>query len=257
MAEGFSSAMPLPPPFYKLYTDEHIEIFNNWKSTLTEETKFEQPPLSINASTLESQSEPLYLDPPKIITGLYSMFGFENDTDEHIRSLEELKIEKLFVENEDGQVDRSTELKKLNLDVLKNFVELLRTLRKNPYNYEEKVEKIRLTLINMHYLLNGYRPHQARDILILMMEQQIQRRKEMKEELHKCCVEVRKMINTARKKIDDELIKNEEINLMENLNQNSSNLIDENEETKKLDRLKLMPEKLLELTTLLKKANEI
>ncbi len=42
-------------------------------------------------------NEPLFLDPPAVITsGTYQMFGAEYDTDEHIRSLEELGLEQLY-----------------------------------------------------------------------------------------------------------------------------------------------------------------
>lgn len=38
-------------------------------------------------------------------------------------------------------------------------------------------------MINMHHLLNTYRPHQARQILITTMEKQIERRKEFLKDL--------------------------------------------------------------------------
>jgi mediator of RNA polymerase II transcription subunit 7 len=37
-----------------------------------------------------------------------------------------------------------------------------------------KVQDIRTILINMHHLINEYRPHQARETLIMMMEEQLE-----------------------------------------------------------------------------------
>lgn len=45
----------------------------------------------------------------------------------------------------------------------------------NPSQYGEKIEDLRTMFINFHHLLNEYRPHQARESLILMMEDQVRR----------------------------------------------------------------------------------
>ncbi|KAI8621884.1 MED7 protein-domain-containing protein, partial [Chytriomyces sp. MP71] len=79
--------------------------------------------------------------------------------------------------------DRATELKKLNHSLLLNFLELQHILVNRPQDFTTKIEHIRILFINMHYLLNGYRPHQARDTLKLLMELQIHRRISMAREI--------------------------------------------------------------------------
>ncbi len=56
-------------------------------------------------------------------------------------------------------------------------MELLDYLIANPAESKSKVNDVELLLVNMHHLLNNYRPHQARQILITLMEEQSKRRR--------------------------------------------------------------------------------
>lgn len=60
---------------------------------------------------------------------------------------------------------------------LLNFVELVGQMAIAPGTAEEKAADIRDLFNNMHYLINQYRPHQARETLIQKMEQQVLDRK--------------------------------------------------------------------------------
>jgi mediator of RNA polymerase II transcription subunit 7 len=76
-----------------------------------------------------------------------------------IRSLEEQNIERLYPQ----QYDKKIELKKLNRSVVICFLELLDILIDNPSSEErnEKVKDLSILFINMHHLINEYRPHQV------------------------------------------------------------------------------------------------
>jgi mediator of RNA polymerase II transcription subunit 7 len=79
-------------------------------------------------------------------------------------------------------LDRQYYLKKLSRHLLLNFLDLVGLLHRNPTASEPKFTQLEQILGNMHSLINDYRPHQARESLILMMETQLERvRKEVKD----------------------------------------------------------------------------
>ena len=143
------SAMPLPPMQYvNLYSEENVR-----RGTCP------PPP------------------PPLNPTEPYRMFGqpFVPAEDAIISSLESQGLRRLF-SNKD--LDRKKELKKLNHSILVNFLDLLDLLIKAPDSpkREEKIEDLNLLFINMHHLINEFRPHQARETLRVMLHVQRRRR---------------------------------------------------------------------------------
>lgn len=63
----------------------------------------------------------------------------------------------------------------LTRSILLNFLELAGVLSINPADAAEKVEHLQTLFYNVHDLINQYRPHQARESLVLMMEEQVER----------------------------------------------------------------------------------
>ena len=141
------SAMPLPPTQYiKLYSEEN-------------QRRGACPPPP----------------PPLANTEPYRMFGQAfSPEDCIISSLESQGIPRLYSTKD---LDRKKELKKLNHSILVNFLDLLDLLIKAPDSVkrEEKIKDLDHLFINMHHLINEFRPHQARETLRVMLH--VQRRK--------------------------------------------------------------------------------
>jgi mediator of RNA polymerase II transcription subunit 7 len=81
-------------------------------------------------------------------------------------------------------LDRAFHLKKMTRSIMLNFLELVGMLSRDvmPINdgpplYEEKMRQLSVLFFNAHQLINEYRPHQARESLIIMMEEQLERKR--------------------------------------------------------------------------------
>ncbi|KAF2279138.1 uncharacterized protein EI97DRAFT_357069, partial [Westerdykella ornata] len=76
-------------------------------------------------------------------------------------------------------LDRQQYLLRFLRSILLNFLELLGILATNPASDdgEQKMKDILTLVANVHALVNEYRPHQARETLILMMQDQVERKK--------------------------------------------------------------------------------
>ncbi|KAM8907936.1 mediator of RNA polymerase II transcription subunit 7 isoform 1-T2 [Spinachia spinachia] len=168
------SALPPPPMQYiKEYTDENIR-------------------------------KGLVPKPPPPIRDSYMMFGNQFQCDELIiRPLESQGIERLHP----MQFDHKRELKKLNMSILVNFLDLLDILIKSPGSIkrEEKLEDLKLLFVHMHHLINEYRPHQARETLRVMMEVQKRQRLETAERFQKHLERVVEMIQGCLASLPDDL----------------------------------------------------
>lgn len=71
--------------------------------------------------------------------------------------------------------DRAFELKRLAKSLLLNFLELTGVLAQSPADAEAKIKDLRTLFINIHHILNEYRPHQARESAIEMMQDHLDR----------------------------------------------------------------------------------
>lgn len=85
-------------------------------------------------------------------------------------------------------------LLKISKSLLLNFLEFVGILSVSPEQFESKVEDLRNLFINAHHLLNLYRPHQARESLIMMMEEQLKRTKEEIKQMDKVKADIESLM---------------------------------------------------------------
>ncbi|KAJ2014135.1 Mediator of RNA polymerase II transcription subunit 7 [Coemansia sp. S85] len=157
--QQLDASYPAPPDYYVQFTDANVARL---ASTDTDaalddpELKFLVPPV-----------------PP--LSGSYSGFGRLWQVQDRLPTLAEQNIPQLYSE---GPIDRITELKRLNHSILFEFLDLVDVLIKDPSQFSARTERIRDILVNAHHLINEYRSHQAKETLKLMLQQQIDAKRE-------------------------------------------------------------------------------
>eukprot|EP00741_Cyanophora_paradoxa_P020088 tig00021234_g19389.t1 len=179
----FQSALPPPPSYYKLFADGTCD--SNVTSSADKPAKRKRIPPP----------------PPKPPEGTYVMFGESYSTDEALPSLQDQGREQLYPQGDD--IDKRAELKKLNRSLLVNMLQLLDVLITSPSQFRTKIQDIELLFVNMHHLVNSFRPHQAREMLIASMRDQIERKRALVEEFRKSTEDVRSMMCKVRAEMND------------------------------------------------------
>ncbi|KAI1268156.1 mediator complex, subunit Med7 [Xylariaceae sp. FL1019] len=181
MAEGerqASSTWPPPPFFWKSHTPENTARIDELRKEAAESSGVDDPSKAIIPNLPRNLR---FLQPPaEPPDGQWRIFGDTYRLKDELPKLDDGQIKRLFPNPEerdqDGKhFDRATILKRLAKSSLLNFLELVARLATSPESAEEKITDIRDIFINMHHLINEYRPHQARESLISMMQSQLDR----------------------------------------------------------------------------------
>jgi mediator of RNA polymerase II transcription subunit 7 len=175
------AAFPIPPPFYQHFTKDNIaqlrRIRKDKSATETAETgEHIGTDLSkqIDRQTLPQNLR--YLLPPQLPTdGKWRTFGAQHDLHAPGPSLEDAGIEVLFPSDPAVKLNPQPYLLSLARSLLTTFLSLTGILSEDATQYEETVGDLKTIVTNMHDLINQYRPHQARETLILMMEERIEK----------------------------------------------------------------------------------
>lgn len=93
-------------------------------------------------------------------------------------------------------------MKKLNHSITASFLDLVDICSRNPESEARaaKIDDLTLLFIHMHHLVNEFRPHQARETLRVMLEQQKRQRLEIAERFRrhfdKACEIVQQAVNS-------------------------------------------------------------
>lgn len=208
-----AAAFPSPPPFFQHFTVENIERIAALRAAKQAESfqPSSGPQSNSNETSgtkqalrlLDLPPELRFLQPPEPpAEGVYRSFGDVFNVsylwwpwlalslilimllklNEGLPSLAEQGIDQLYTppgtpsaSGSGSHSDRALILKRIAKSLLLNFLELMGIMSINPEQYAEKIQDLRTLFINFHHLLNEYRPHQARESLIMMMEDQLER----------------------------------------------------------------------------------
>lgn len=193
-----SSLYPPPPPYIKFFTKENLEKLPAYKKQIEDELK-----TTGDVSNGEKEEEitcalDFMIPPPMPKSSKYRAFGSVWQVKDELPDLETLGLTQLY--KKANQYDTNNyqyklqELRKLLKSLLLNYLELVGILGINPELYEKKVENIRTILVNIHHLLNEYRPHQSRESLIMLLEEQVEYKKKEIRHINQVCTQIRERL---------------------------------------------------------------
>lgn len=200
MAESLPAApFPAPPPFYSHFTKSNIARLRQ----LRREAGVPAAPIDATVDATSTKDidvlslpvELRYLIPPEPPSnGQYTVFGNAIDPNAAERSLAERDVEQLYSHDPSVRLNPQPHLIALTRSMLTTFLALTGVLSQNPELYEEKVKDLHTIVMNIHELINQYRPHQARETLIMMMEERVDKMKKESQDIELAKVKVVKLL---------------------------------------------------------------
>ncbi|KAF1965154.1 hypothetical protein BU23DRAFT_585182 [Bimuria novae-zelandiae CBS 107.79] len=216
-----TSYFPNPPPFYKHFTPKNLDAFAQFK---------DQHNITDNASLtptqlLELPTELRYLVPPAppSPSAEYTVFGRPtkltrlDDFPEVMGQIRQRLLrhplagpevaEAIVLDWEYEQLypsssssfsfaDRQNYLFRFLRSIILSYIELLGIVAQEPTAAarDQKLKDILTLALNMHALVNEYRPHQARETLIGETERQVERKRKEVEGVREMSVRVREVL---------------------------------------------------------------
>ncbi|MCJ1282336.1 Mediator of RNA polymerase II transcription subunit 7 [Xylographa opegraphella] len=208
-SSSITAAFPAPPPFYKHFTETNLARFAELQAdsnTDLEDNRNNRSPLN---SLLDLPSELRYLQPPPPPpNGRYRSFGEDRSLAAPIIPLPD-ETSTLYT-----SPPTPASLIQLTRSILLNFLELVHILATNPSSteYGPKWDDLRDLFRNAHQAVNEYRPHQAREALILMMEAQVERGRREKEGIEELRTRIDKILEGLGKGLAEREVKESRVN---------------------------------------------
>ncbi|CEG43833.1 mediator subunit med7 [Plasmopara halstedii] len=146
--------------------------------------------------------------PPEPMEPTYHMFGSPYSTQDVVPDLLPQPGKKLYAQgkendNDSTPIDYKLEMKKINRSLLANFVGLVDVLIKTPAMFNAKLDDIELLFLNLHNLINAFRPHQARETVIQMLKTQVQQRRDAARDIRRVIDESRQAVEHMHKELHD------------------------------------------------------
>ncbi|KAK5113336.1 hypothetical protein LTR62_003435 [Meristemomyces frigidus] len=184
-AERMKAPFPAPPPFYKHFTKQNLSELRKIRKEAGLPTDHALTPTQdTQASTLALDllalpTELRYLIPPSPpASRTHRSFGQARPLSAPPPTLSdpELNIEQLYPSHPNITLNPQTHLISLARSHLTTFLLLIGNLSVDASGgWEAPTRDLEVLVFNMLELINGYRPHQARETLILGMEERVRR----------------------------------------------------------------------------------
>lgn len=165
---------PAPPPFYQHFTKQNRNRLRQLRKEASSSTTDNDAAQDIDILSLPAELRYL-IPPPPPSTTKFTVFGQEIDLEAPEPTLAESGIEQLYPSDPSVKTNPQPHLIALARSLLTTFLGLTGVLAANPELYEERVSDLQAIMFNMHSLINQYRPHQARESLIMLMEDRVER----------------------------------------------------------------------------------
>lgn len=171
---SLASTFPNPPPFWRDFTPDKLARVDELRRAagVDADAPLRLPSVPDDLAVLQP--------PPEPADGCWRVFGDQYMLDDRLPTLEEQGITNLPASaparpRAAKHYDGALELKRLAKSLLLNFLELASTLARSLRDAEAKMGDVRTLFINIHHALNEYRPHQARESAMELMQDHLDR----------------------------------------------------------------------------------
>lgn len=172
-----AAPFPAPPGFYKHFTQDNLAQLRKIRKEQANNGATTEAAPTNNLDILSLPPELRYLIPPPqpSPSSTYRTFASHINPTAPEASLADAGIEQLYTVTPSLLENPQPQMLALARSLLTTFLGLIGTLAANPTLYEESVNDIQTIMFNLHDLVNRYRPHQARESLVLVMEERVER----------------------------------------------------------------------------------
>ncbi|KAL8674566.1 MAG: hypothetical protein Q9168_001009 [Polycauliona sp. 1 TL-2023] len=171
---AISAAFPAPPPFYQAFTTSNLGRLSLLKKSNPSLTLLDLPPELRN----------LLPPPPPLPNQQYRIFGETHATPASTST-----------ETPPKDTPNPQRLIQTTRQLLLAFLSLTNSLAIDPDTWAPKWDDMKALLSEAHGIVNEYRPHQARETLIQMMEKQVERCRNETRGCKDVCERVRKVLD--------------------------------------------------------------
>ncbi|KAK5124984.1 hypothetical protein LTR85_001174 [Meristemomyces frigidus] len=178
-----AAPFPAPPPFYKHFTKQNTAQLRQLRKDAGVPAHHDQDATTTtdqrpNLDILSLPPELRYLIPPQPPTdNKFKAFGIPHDLNAPSPTLADLQIEQLYPSHPSVRLNPQSHLISLARSQLTTYLALVGAMSQDAEQWPPFAEDLETITFNMHDLINQYRPHQARETLIMGMEERVARMK--------------------------------------------------------------------------------